>query len=60
MIKCECTACGEDCSNCYATFKGDPYHFGCLPARRITPKQLAKIDGHPNSVPRAKLYEYGE
>ncbi len=31
-MKTTCTACGLDCSHAYGTHKGDPYHFGCLPA----------------------------
>ena len=33
MIRATCRACGRDCSRMYATFKGEPYHFGCLPVK---------------------------
>src|SRR5262245_12784574 len=31
QLRVECKACGVDCSNGYVTYKGDPYHAGCLP-----------------------------
>lgn len=34
-----CTGCGRDCSNAYATWKGSPYHVGCIPA----PRQMSKM-----------------
>lgn len=41
MMKVECFECGEDCSSGYATYKGDPYHFCCLPMppKRQPPKE---------------------
>lgn len=33
-MRVECFGCGEDCSHAYATYLGDPYHFGCIPVRR--------------------------
>lgn len=30
-MRVECCECGEDCSHAYATHRGYPYHFGCLP-----------------------------
>ncbi len=33
-IKAECSGCGEDCSNSYCTFEGEPYHANCLPTRK--------------------------
>lgn len=31
-----CTACGEDCSKCYGTWRGEPYHISCIPSRPRT------------------------
>ena len=33
IMKVQCAGCGEDCSHAYATWKGDPYHFGCIPVK---------------------------
>jgi hypothetical protein len=33
-FKVECTACGEDCSHSYGTWRGYPYHFNCLPSTK--------------------------
>lgn len=32
-LKAQCTACGGDCSQAYGTYRGAPYHFGCIPAK---------------------------
>lgn len=36
-MKVQCTGCGEDCSHAYATWRGDPYHYGCIPAPEKKP-----------------------
>jgi hypothetical protein len=40
-MKAYCTGCGQDCSHAYGTWMGDPYHFGCIPAR---PKRRPRPD----------------
>lgn len=50
-MKVYCTACGEDCSNGYATYYGDPHHFGCIPVKKKQPK---------NDEPRAGRGYYEE
>jgi hypothetical protein len=42
MIKMECDACGKDCSNAYATYRGAPYHFSCIPMRNQLQAQRSK------------------
>lgn len=33
-MKVECMGCGGDCSQSYATWRGDPYHIMCIPPSR--------------------------
>lgn len=37
-MKTICTSCGHDCSHAYATWHGDPYHFGCMPLPKNKPR----------------------
>ena len=37
----ECPRCGEDCSHAYGTYKGYPFHIGCLP---VTKSEKAEVD----------------
>lgn len=48
MMKVECFGCGEDCSHAYATWRGDPYHFGCIPMRRA---RRGTESGEPKPIP---------
>ena len=36
-MKVQCTGCHGDCSRSYGTWRGDPYHFGCIPTKRERP-----------------------
>ena len=44
MVKMECEACGEDCSNAYMTFRGAPYHFSCIPMRNALRSRKTAFD----------------
>lgn len=41
-MKVECYGCGGDCSNAYGTYRGYPYHFGCLPDAKGRAQALKK------------------
>jgi hypothetical protein len=41
----ECFYCGFDCSHCYATWKGNTYHIGCLPAPRKIRRTVLEFEG---------------
>ena len=45
MIRAECAACGEDCSHAYATYNGEPYHFGCLPVKPKKQRTVLEFEG---------------
>ena len=55
MIKVTCYGCGKDCSNCYGTWKGYPYHIGCIPAKRSVSERVegdvGLRDASPVSLP---------